>query len=209
MHNQKVSLNLGGIEPGILGMQVLCSTNELPELHIIIYTNTINKVEAIVTQPLRGARGKTVNPICLLGGLGNYHEFDVWKNVNFVKNGTLKMWILWKMRFQKCEFYEKWDFQNVNFVKNCDFKNVNYVKNEIFWIKCGFLPPCVLRAKRATFFENKSWKTIVFAEQWWDVRKKVRQMVVYIFLWSESAEGGASYYWKLHHLRYVEFSGDI
>ena len=62
------------------------------------------------------------------------------------------MWILWKMRFQKCEFCEKWHFTIVNFVKNevskmwilwkmrfqkgefCenwDFRKVNFVKIEI------------------------------------------------------------------------------
>ena len=29
------------------------------------------------------------------------------KNVNFVNNETLKLWILWKMRFWKCEFLDK------------------------------------------------------------------------------------------------------
>ena len=79
----------------------------------------------------------------------NYQEFDVWKmwslwkmrlwkcefcvkrvpkNVNFVKNeglklwilwknATLKMWILWKMRVWNCDFVKKWDFEIVNFVK--------------------------------------------------------------------------------------------
>ena len=36
------------------------------------------------------------------------------------------MWILWKIRFWKCEFCEKWYFQNVN-----------------FGINWGFLPQCV------------------------------------------------------------------
>ena len=36
----------------------------------------------------------------------NYQEFDV-----------RKMWILWKMRLWKCEYYEKIDFENVNLVK--------------------------------------------------------------------------------------------
>ena len=27
------------------------------------------------------------------------------------------MWILWKMRFWKCEFSEKWDFETVDFLK--------------------------------------------------------------------------------------------
>ena len=58
------------------------------------------------------------------------------------------MWILWKMRFWKCELCEKWDFEYVNFVKNeiskcefCekwDFEKVNFVKkwyshNVNFW----------------------------------------------------------------------------
>ena len=38
------------------------------------------------------------------------------------------------MRFQKCEFCEKWDFTKVNFCRNWDFQYVN------FRIKCGFLP---------------------------------------------------------------------
>ena len=29
-----------------------------------------------------------------------------------------KIWILWELRFQKCEFCEKWDYRKVNFVKN-------------------------------------------------------------------------------------------
>ena len=40
------------------------------------------------------------------------------KNVNFVNNELLKMWILWKMRLWICEFCGKWDIENVNFVKN-------------------------------------------------------------------------------------------
>ena len=49
--------------------------------------------------------------------------------VNFVNNETLKMWILWKMRFWKCEFYQNCDFENVNFVKN------NILKMWILWFK--------------------------------------------------------------------------
>ena len=44
--------------------------------------------------------------------------FWSFRNVNFVKNEVSKMWILWEMRFQKCEFCEKWGFRNVNFLKN-------------------------------------------------------------------------------------------
>ena len=90
------------------------------------------------------------------------------KNVKFVENETLKLWILWKMRFWKCEFCEKCDFENGNFVKNeilklwilwkmrfwkcefCekwDFEIVNFVKSEVFqkvnlWINWGFLLQC-------------------------------------------------------------------
>ena len=42
--------------------------------------------------------------------------FWYFKNVNFVKIEISEMWILWKMRFQKCEFCENWDFRNVNSV---------------------------------------------------------------------------------------------
>ena len=50
---------------------------------------------------------------------------------NFLYRNSLdfdvsKMWILWKMRFQKCEFCENWDFENVNFVKNWNFRKVNW-----------------------------------------------------------------------------------
>ena len=86
----------------------------------------------------------------------NYQEFDVWKmrlwkcefcekwdfeNVNFVKNQTLKLWILLKLRFWKCEFCEKWDLQNVN-----------------FWINWGFSPQCGpgLFSKISFLFSGKS-----------------------------------------------------
>ena len=67
------------------------------------------------------------------------------------------MWIMWKLRFQKCEFCGKWDFKNVNFVKNeilerwilrklrlqkgefCKTWDFQYVH---YWINCGFLPQC-------------------------------------------------------------------
>ena len=47
------------------------------------------------------------------------------------------MWILWKMRFWKGEFCEKWDFENVNCVKYENFKMW------FFRINWGFLPQCV------------------------------------------------------------------
>ena len=67
----------------------------------------------------------------------NYQEFDVnvnfgekwdFENVNFVKNKTLKLLILWKMRLSKCEFCQK-----VGFLQ-CDF----------FWIKCVILSQCAM-----------------------------------------------------------------
>ena len=45
-----------------------------------------------------------------------------------------EMWILWKIRFQKCEFCEKWDFENVNFAKN---KNLSMY---ILWKNVPFAP---------------------------------------------------------------------
>ena len=43
-----------------------------------------------------------------------------------------KMWILWNMRFWKCEFYDKWDFENMNFVKSEILKMWTYWKLR-FW----------------------------------------------------------------------------
>ena len=40
-----------------------------------------------------------------------------WK-CDFWEKLASKMWFLWKMRFWKCDFCEKWDFENVNFTKN-------------------------------------------------------------------------------------------
>ena len=53
-------------------------------------------------------------------------DFEI---VNFVRNGTLKLWILRKTRLWKCEFCEIRDFKNVNFVK---MRLWNRVKT-IFW----------------------------------------------------------------------------
>ena len=75
------------------------------------------------------------------------------------------MWILWKMRFWKCEFCEKWDFGNVNFVENkvlkmwilwkmwfskCEFREKWDFQNVIFWINWGFLPQCAQWSKKLT-----------------------------------------------------------
>ena len=86
-----------------------------------------------------------------------FHRIWCLKNVNFVKNEALKMWILWKMRLWKCEFWEKWDFQNLNFVKN------EILKMWILWkllcSKCeflynsGFLPHCENYQKNCHFLK--------------------------------------------------------
>ena len=56
--------------------------------------------------------------------LWNCEFFEKWDSqiVNFLKNETLKLWIVWNMRLWNCDFCEKWDFENVNFVKNETFK---------------------------------------------------------------------------------------
>ena len=51
-------------------------------------------------------------------GKCEFCEKEYFENVNFMKNETLKMWILWKMRLWNCEFCQKWDLENVIFVKN-------------------------------------------------------------------------------------------
>ena len=59
------------------------------------------------------------------------------KNVNFVRNETLKMWVLTKMRFQNCEFCQKWEFEIVNFVKNEILKL--WILWKVAFSKCEFL----------------------------------------------------------------------
>ena len=54
--------------------------------------------------------------LCLQKNM-NFEKNEIFESVNFVKIEILKMWILWKMRFWKCEFCENLDFENVNFVK--------------------------------------------------------------------------------------------
>ena len=79
--------------------------------------------------------------------LSRYYQHDVWKIWFLRKNEPLKLWILWKMRLWKCEFYEKWDFRNVIFFffwkmrlwkcEFCEKWDIELcVKNEIFkmWI---------------------------------------------------------------------------
>ena len=49
-------------------------------------------------------------PVCEKGDFENVSEFcEKWEfeNMNFVKNETLKMWILWKVRFSKWEFLDQ------------------------------------------------------------------------------------------------------
>ena len=77
----------------------------------------------------------------------NYQHFDVWK-----------MWILWKMRFWKCEFWEKWDFQNVNF--------------RINW---GFLPQCVTK-KTYQVMLHDAWSG--YDSPRWIVEYKIKMVAI-------------------------------
>ena len=71
--------------------------------------------------------------------------------MNFVKNETLKLSILWKMKLWNCEFYEKWDFKIVNFVKNdilklwiwekWDFEKVNFCIKIADFTQCAHMYP--------------------------------------------------------------------
>ena len=87
--------------------------------------------------------------------------------MNFVENEILIMWILWKMRFWKCEFCEKWDFDNVNFVKS------EILKMWIWWkvtfSKCEFLdelrifvPVCIASEQPYAFIIMKFKSCLVF-----------------------------------------------
>ena len=91
------------------------------------------------------------------------------KIVNFVKNETLKMWILWKMKLWKCEFCKKWVSENVTFVKNetlklwilwimrfwkCDFCEKWDFQNVNFWINWGVLPQCAYSSAHVKWFVN-------------------------------------------------------
>ena len=86
---------------------------------------------------------------------------QIWdsQKVNFVKNETLIMWILSKMKLKKCIFCDKWYFQDVNFIKNDIFKmwilskmrvwkyefcEYNNVQNMNFWINQEFCLSVIL-----------------------------------------------------------------
>ena len=72
-------------------------------------------------------------PLYLMFEICEFCEKLDFEIVNCVKNVTLKMWILSKIRFWKCEFCEKWDFEIVNFVKKkMWFWKCQFCKNEIF-----------------------------------------------------------------------------
>ena len=61
----------------------------------------------------------------------NFVENEIIKNVNFLKNEILKMWILWKIRLWKC------DFENVNFMKIETLKM--WILGKMIFSKCEFL----------------------------------------------------------------------
>ena len=61
------------------------------------------------------------------------------------------MWFLWKLRFWKWDFLEKYGFENVNFANNAILKlwiswEMWFFDHVNFWMKCVFLPQCVLES---------------------------------------------------------------
>ena len=68
-----------------------------------------------------------------------------------------EMWLLWKMRFQKCEFSEKWDFRNVNFVK------IEISEMWILW-KMRFLEMWILGKMR---FQKLGFSICEFLDKMW------------------------------------------
>ena len=65
----------------------------------------------------------------------NSQEFD-----------TGKMLILWKLRIQKCEFWENWEFKNVNFEK---------IENSKMWIQRK------LKIQKCEFCENWVFQNVI------------------------------------------------
>ena len=106
--------------------------------------------------------------------------------MKFVKNRTLKMWILWKIELWKCEFCEKWDFENKNFGKSKFFKMWFFSKNCGFLSQCGKEDKCLgLWFKRVTKLQNylKNAKLNVILTDFtgnicFDLRQELRLMQV-------------------------------
>ena len=68
------------------------------------------------------------------------------------------MWIMWKLRFQKCEFYENWDFRNVNFVKIEILKTSDFLDK--MWVFAPVCPKSVLNLKTSVLeakVKPKTW----------------------------------------------------
>ena len=86
-----------------------------------------------VTSPFHGLPTKSGH-LALLYTLGQNHTFYPKNHLYLIFE---IMWILWKMRFSRCYFCEKWDFQDKIFVKNEIFQNAIFVKNWL--LKCDFL----------------------------------------------------------------------
>ena len=87
--------------------------------------------------------------------------------MNFVKNEILNAWILWKMRFWKCEFCEKWDFKIVNFGKIENFKMWFLDKMRIFaTVYWDTFPSLFLESKNIgkywTTVQSSAWKEELF-----------------------------------------------
>ena len=71
--------------------------------------------------------------------------------------GVWKMWILWKLRFCKCEFCEK-----------CEFENVNFVKIEIFKLR----------------YLDKMWILGPLCCPWWELYLMTMRMMMMGEIWS-------------------------
>ena len=85
-------------------------------------------------------------------------KYDFCENCDFenailVKNVILKVWILLKMRFRKCEFLEL-----------CDLEHVN------FWIKCGCLPQCAIEDKEQKW--PRFSKIVPWLAKTWELRRQ-------------------------------------
>ena len=78
----------------------------------------------------------------------------------------MKMWILSKMGFWKCELCEKWHFQNVNFVKNEILKM--WILSKMRLWKCEFLDKlrtfalvCVTHLSRTRHLGGEIWRCLL------------------------------------------------
>ena len=96
------------------------------------------------------------------------------------------MWILWKLRFQNCEFCEKWDFRYVNFVKN-EISEM-WILEKFGFSMCEFL--------------DKMW---IFAPVWNDRCVFLRQIIA-MRIPDPVGTDEIHRYWKLIFFKYFQTS---